>query len=84
VHWTTVADLSAAYFVTKNIDRSAAQLKRDRDASLSQIITDSVADGLYVIDCDGSILYVNQSGLRMLGHEADELIGRDAPRRAVS
>ena len=78
VHGTTVTDLSVAYFVTKNIDRSAAQLKRDRAASLSQIITDSVADGLYVIDCDGSILYVNQSGLRMLGYEADELIGRDA------
>lgn len=34
-------------------------------------------DGLCVVDGDGAIVYVNQSGLRMLGYEADELIGRD-------
>jgi len=74
-----VADLGAPYLVTKKgTDRSAAQIKRGRAVSLSQTITDSVADGLYVIDCDGSILYVNQSGLRMLGYQAAELIGRDA------
>jgi diguanylate cyclase (GGDEF)-like protein/PAS domain S-box-containing protein len=58
-------------------DRDAAEIERDRAASLSQAITDSVVDGLYVIDRDGAIVYVNKSGLRMLGYEADELIGRD-------
>jgi diguanylate cyclase (GGDEF)-like protein/PAS domain S-box-containing protein len=51
---------------------------RGQAASLSQAITEHVADGLYVTDCDGSIRYVNQSGLRMLGYEGDELIGRDS------
>ncbi|HEX8158756.1 MAG TPA: EAL domain-containing protein, partial [Solirubrobacteraceae bacterium] len=55
----------------------AVGMVRDRAASLSQAITDSVADGICVTDSDGSIIYVNQFGLRMLGYEADELIGRD-------
>ena len=54
-----------------------AKIARAQAASLWQAITDRVADGLYVTDSDGSILYVNQSGLRMLGYEADDLIGRD-------
>jgi diguanylate cyclase (GGDEF)-like protein/PAS domain S-box-containing protein len=56
------------------IDRSAM---RARAAGLSQAITERVADGIYVTDGDGSILYVNDAGLRMLGYEADELTGRD-------
>jgi diguanylate cyclase (GGDEF)-like protein/PAS domain S-box-containing protein len=55
-----------------------AKIARAQAAGLWQAITDRVADGLYVADSDGSILYVNQSGLRMLGYEADELIGRDS------
>jgi diguanylate cyclase (GGDEF)-like protein/PAS domain S-box-containing protein len=57
--------------------RRTTEIERGQIASLSQAITDSVADGLWVADSDGSILYVNPSGLRMLGYEADELIGRD-------
>jgi diguanylate cyclase (GGDEF)-like protein/PAS domain S-box-containing protein len=51
---------------------------RDQAASLSEAITERVADGLYVTDGDGSIVYVNESALRMLGYGADELIGRDS------
>jgi len=54
------------------------KIARAQAASLWQAITDRVAEGLYVADSDGSILYVNQSGLRMLGYGADELIGRDS------
>ncbi|MGI9097501.1 MAG: sensor domain-containing protein, partial [Solirubrobacteraceae bacterium] len=60
-------------------DCRATEIERGRVASLSQAITDRVADGLCVVDSDGSILYVNPSGLRMLGYEAEELIGRDGP-----
>jgi diguanylate cyclase (GGDEF)-like protein/PAS domain S-box-containing protein len=56
---------------------NGTEIERSRVSNLWQAVTDSVADGLYVVDGDGSILYVNQSGLRMLGYEADELIGRD-------
>jgi diguanylate cyclase (GGDEF)-like protein/PAS domain S-box-containing protein len=53
-------------------------IARGQAAGLSQAITKHAADGLYVTDSDGSIRYVNESGLRMLGYEADELIGCDS------
>jgi diguanylate cyclase (GGDEF)-like protein/PAS domain S-box-containing protein len=59
-------------------DRTATDIELGQAASLSQAITDRVADGLCVSESDGSILYVNPSGLRMLGYEADELIGRNS------
>jgi diguanylate cyclase (GGDEF)-like protein/PAS domain S-box-containing protein len=75
---TTVAEAGVLYSVDEDVTKpTAAEMERDRAASLSQAITDGVADGLYVTDGDGSIIYVNQSGLRMLGYEAHELIGRD-------
>ncbi|MEA2479536.1 MAG: hypothetical protein QOJ07_1458, partial [Thermoleophilaceae bacterium] len=41
-------------------------------------IADGLADGLWVAGADGTILYVNASGLRMLGYADGELIGRDS------
>lgn len=63
--------------MARHVTDRGAELERDRVASLWQAVTDNVADGLYVVDGEGSILYVNQAGLRMLGYEAEELIGRD-------
>jgi diguanylate cyclase (GGDEF)-like protein/PAS domain S-box-containing protein len=78
VQCTTAAESDGLYFVAKDVSsRRTTEIERGQIASLSQAITDSVADGLWVADGDGSILYVNPSGLRMLGYEADELIGRD-------
>ncbi len=57
--------------------RVAAKIERNRAARLALAITDSVSDGLCVIDGGGSIIYVNAAGLRMLGYETDELIGCD-------
>jgi diguanylate cyclase (GGDEF)-like protein/PAS domain S-box-containing protein len=57
--------------------RGADDVERDRAASLSRAIADSVVDGLYVVDRGGLIVYVNESALRMLGYEAYELIGRN-------
>src|SRR5918997_5513309 len=67
------------WFVAKDVTRRrATQIARCQAANLSQAITDRVANGLYVTDSNGSILYVNRSGLRMLGYEANELVGRDS------
>ncbi|MDX6719016.1 MAG: hypothetical protein QOJ63_1270 [Solirubrobacteraceae bacterium] len=63
--------------MTQRVNDRGAEIERDRAATLWRALTGSVADGLYVIDGDGSFLYINQSGLRMLGYEADELIGRN-------
>jgi len=37
----------------------------------------SVADGLYVVDRDGRLVFLNPAGHRLLGYEDGELDGRD-------
>jgi diguanylate cyclase (GGDEF)-like protein/PAS domain S-box-containing protein len=59
-------------------DRSPTDIAHRKASELSQAITGQAPDGLYVTDGDGAIVYVNEPGLRMLGYEADELIGRDS------
>jgi diguanylate cyclase (GGDEF)-like protein/PAS domain S-box-containing protein len=78
IEWTVVSDGGVFYFVAKDVTaRQAIERERDQAASIAQAMTDGVADGLSVSDSDGTIVYVNASGLRMLGYEADELTGRD-------
>ena len=78
IDWTGVAEHGVLYFVAKDVtDRRATEIEHAQAASLARAITDSVTDGLLVTDQDGAIVYVNPSGLAMLGYEADELIGRD-------
>jgi diguanylate cyclase (GGDEF)-like protein/PAS domain S-box-containing protein len=77
--WTTVAEGGVLYFVTKDVtDRRNSEIERSREASMTRAITDGVPDGLYVSGGDGAFLYVNPPGLKMLGYEAAELIGRDS------
>ena len=79
VDWTGVAEHGILYFVAKDVtDRRATEIEHAQAASLARAITDSVTDGLLVSDQDGAIVYVNPSGLAMLGYEADDdLIGHD-------
>jgi diguanylate cyclase (GGDEF)-like protein/PAS domain S-box-containing protein len=78
IEWTGVALEDVTYFVAKDVtDRRAVERERNQAASLTQAITDSVADGLAVGDRDGTVLYINASGLTMLGYVAGELTGRD-------
>ncbi len=41
-----------------------------------QLITESIADGLYVIDVQGHIQEINPAFTALLGYQADEAIGR--------
>jgi PAS domain-containing protein len=76
---TMITHPGASYVRTRAVRRRvAAAIERDRGGRLALAVTDSVADGLYVVDGGESIIYLNRAGLRMLGYEAEELIGRDA------
>ncbi|MGZ5362350.1 MAG: sensor domain-containing protein [Solirubrobacterales bacterium] len=78
IDWTGVAEHGVMYFVAKDVtDRRASDIEQDQAASLARAITDSVADGLLVADREGAIVYVNPSGLAMLGYRAGELVGHD-------
>ena len=83
IDWTGVSEHGVLYFVAKDVtDRRATEIEHAQAASLARAITDSVTDGLLVSDHDGAIVYVNPSGLAMLGYEAADLIGDDFRRRS--
>ena len=53
------------------------QWRRQRAQSQElAIITEKMADGLYVMDASGSAVYVNHAACSMLGYSAGELLGR--------
>jgi PAS domain S-box-containing protein len=42
-----------------------------------ELILESVADGIYGIDLDGRLTFINQAGARVLGYSPEQLTGRD-------
>ncbi len=42
-----------------------------------ELILESVGDGIYGIDMEGNLTFINEAGARALGYAADELAGRD-------
>ena len=44
----------------------------------NQMILNTVADGIYGIDQNGSINFINQAALRMLGRNEDEVLGENS------
>jgi len=42
-----------------------------------ELILESADDGIYGIDLDGKMTFINDAGARMLGYASEELIGRD-------
>ncbi len=71
LHWTTVIDDGVLYFAAKDVT------ERNQAASMTKAITESLPQGLYVVDVTGAIRYANASALEMLGYEDGELIGLD-------
>ncbi|MCW2792387.1 MAG: walK 1, partial [Nocardioides sp.] len=44
----------------------------------TEVLLTSVGDGIYGVDHDGRVTFVNPSGAAVLGYEADELLGHNA------
>ncbi len=42
-----------------------------------ELILESVDDGIYGIDLDGRLTFINEAGARALGYTPEELTGRD-------
>jgi PAS domain S-box-containing protein len=42
-----------------------------------ELILESVDDGIYGIDLDGKLTFINEAGARALGYTREELLGRD-------
>ena len=62
------------------INRTVADLTSNHDAIAElmhtrQTILASVADGIYGVDLDGKVMFVNPAALAMLGFREDEMLG---------
>ncbi|WP_054701815.1 PAS domain S-box protein [Desulfosarcina cetonica] len=55
--------------------RTAALVREQRNL---QVMTDTLAQGVYVMDVQGVILRINPAACRMLGYAADDLVGQSA------
>ena len=42
-----------------------------------ELILEAAGDGIYGIDLDGKLTFINETGAKALGYTADELVGRD-------
>jgi PAS domain S-box-containing protein len=52
------------------------QQQQRREADRLRAITDTIADGLYVLDANGRVMLVNTAFTDILGYRADEVIGK--------
>jgi PAS domain S-box-containing protein len=74
-------DLRTANEVQRRTQAQADQLREQKEAlsvaeeRVRQIL-DTAAEGIFGLDTEGAITFVNPSACRMLGFAADELIGR--------
>jgi PAS domain S-box-containing protein len=72
-------DGQPAGIVTMSVDISARvegerQLRAARD--YMRTVTDSMGEGLFTLDVEGRLIYLNRAGEQMLGWRQDELIGQ--------
>lgn len=59
----------------RNVMNLFQEAERDK-----QLLLSSVGDGIYSIDSEGLATFVNPAGARMLGWEAEEMIGKNIHR----
>ena len=50
--------------------------ERKEAEAFRQVVMDNMAEGLYTLDADGLVTYVNPAACRMLGYSEQELTGR--------
>lgn len=75
----TFAGKPALYSIIHDItERERAQVARQQSEQRLQDITSALAEGVYVIDKEGKILFVNPEAERLLGWPAAEMIGNAA------
>ena len=57
-------------------DRHLAQTQLEQLSRQNQLILNTAGEGIYGLDLDGIITFVNPAGAKLLGYEVDELTGQ--------
>jgi PAS domain S-box-containing protein len=63
--------------VVRDASREIREMQAARD--YLRTITDSMGEGLFTLDTDGRLIYINPAGEELLGWRLDELIGDECP-----
>ncbi len=72
-----IEDLSSSFnTMATNLQRSAQDLRRAHDKS--QTILNAAGEGIYGIDANGHVTFINPSAQKMLGWTGEDLNGRSA------
>src|SRR5437763_2459527 len=57
-------------------ERKRAEDEADRLRKQNEYILNSMAEGIFGQDLEGHVVFTNPAALRMLGYQAEELVGR--------
>ena len=57
-------------------DRRLAQNQLEHISRQNQLILNSAGEGIYGLDLDGKVTFVNPAGAKLLGYEVEELLGQ--------
>ena len=57
-------------------ERRLAQDKLERLSRQNQLILNSAGEGIYGLDLDGNVTFVNPAGAKLLGYQVGELLGQ--------
>ena len=57
-------------------ERQLAQEKLEQMSLQNQLILNSAGEGIYGLDLDGNVTFVNPSGAKLLGYQVEELLGQ--------
>lgn len=77
-HRTATGELVSYDGIVVDItEAKEAQEEIERIGNRNQLILESVGDGIFGLDLDGKVLFINRAAADFLGYEKDELIGKD-------
>ena len=68
--------MSLVLFLLKIIEKNSKELIEEKDWFLE--VNNSLGEGLYVLDNDSKIKYINPTACKILGYEKEELLGKNA------
>lgn len=74
--WRGKADLFFTIIMRDISERRAAEEELDRLHRHNQVVLNSAGEGIYGVDREGRLTFVNPAAAKMFGWEADELIGQ--------
>ncbi len=72
--------LTARDNLEARVDERTAELQEKQDQLVeaeerARLLLDSAGEGIFGVDVDGRLAFINPAGCRMLGYEPDELVG---------